>query len=156
MDFTTCIINPMDEIAASIISEWEYPAPYDVYSFKSRPNGYLLDKNVWGKELFYLACNNAIIGYVACQYDDADLWVGWALAPELCGKGNGDLFISNCIQEIRRVKLYYGILYLRVAAWNIRAIKAYEKAGFVYVDTIIDEIAYSNKPEDFWIMQHSV
>lgn len=42
---------------------------------------------------------------------------------------------------------------LRVAAWNKRAILAYQKAGFVYVETIQDEIAYSNHMEDFWVME---
>lgn len=27
------------------ISQWEYEFPYDVYNFKGRPNGYLLDKS---------------------------------------------------------------------------------------------------------------
>lgn len=154
MDFTACVLAPMNEEVAKIMSEWEYPAPYNVYNFKGHNQGYLFDQNVWGKELFCFTCNNNVIGYVACQGVDKDLWVGWAFAPELCGNGNGSLFISKCIEEIRRVKLYNGVLFLRVAAWNKRAIKAYEKAGFVYVNTILDEIAYSNNLEDFWVMKH--
>ena len=42
---------------------------------------------------------------------------------------------------------------LRVAAWNQRAIRAYQKSGFSYVKTIQDEIAYSNHMEDFWVME---
>lgn len=32
------------------------------------------------------------------------------------------------------------------------ATKAYQKAGFTYPETIQDEIAYSGKTEDFWVM----
>ena len=36
---------------------------------------------------------------------------------------------------------------------NKRAIKAYQKAGFRYVETIQDEIAFSGLMEDFWVME---
>lgn len=47
---------------------------------------------------------------------------------------------------------YKGSIYLRVAESNKRAINAYKKAGFIYEETIQDEIAYSNYSENFWIM----
>ena len=144
----------MNEKAAEIIKEWEYPCPYDAYNFKGKKNGYLLNREIWGTELFCLICDGEVIGYVACQFGDNNLWVGWSFAPELCGKGDGVLFIKKCVDEIRRVKSYDGSIYLRVAAWNERAKKAYTKAGFEYVETIIDEIAGTNNPEDFWVMKH--
>ena len=153
MNLSSCVLKPTDEKSAEIISEWEYPHPYDVYNFKNKNNGYLFDRNLWGTEQFCLICGNDVIGQVACQYDNGNLWVGWSLAPVYCGIGNGYLFIGKCIEEIRRVKQYNGILNLRVAAWNERAIKAYKKAGFVYVKTITDEIANTNNPEDFHLMK---
>jgi Acetyltransferases, including N-acetylases of ribosomal proteins len=149
-------MQPMNEAAAKIISEWEYPAPYDVYNFKGKTNGYLFSRNVWGEEIYHLTCCDGTVGYVACQYVSSDLWVGWAFAPELCGKGDGGAFISACVREVRRAKSHNGAVLLRVAAWNKRAIRAYEKAGFAYVDTIIDEIANSNKLEDFHVMKHRI
>ncbi|MBR6748356.1 MAG: GNAT family N-acetyltransferase, partial [Clostridia bacterium] len=82
-----------------------------------------------------------------------DLWVGWSMAPELTGQGNGAAFVSCCVREIRRVKGHTGRILLRVSARNIRAIKAYQKAGFRYVKTIRDEIAFSDNMEDFWVME---
>ena len=93
-----------------------------------------------------------LLGQVSCQYDGADLWVGWAMAPQFCGKGNGASFVTRCVQELRHVKGHNGQILLRVSARNRRAIKAYQKAGFRYVKTIRDEIAYSNHIEDFWVM----
>ncbi len=75
------------------------------------------------------------------------------MAPQLCGKGNGSKFIKQCVQELRRVTGHRGRILLRVAVRNQRAIWAYQKAGFCYVETIQDEIAYSNHMEDFWVME---
>jgi len=152
--FNDSVLEPMNETAADLISGWGYSYPYDVYDFKGKKNGYLFNNAIWGIEQFCLIYKNEVIGQVACQYDNGNLWVGWALSPELCGKGNGTLFITRCIDELRRVKQFYGPLYLKVAAWNKRAIKAYQKAGFIYIETVVDEIAYTNNFEDFWVMKH--
>lgn len=155
MDYNQCVLQGLTESAVSEIVQWEYEPPYDVYSFKGHPNGYLLNKETWGKEQFCLVYNNKTVGYVSCQYGNDDLWIGWSLSPLYCGKGQGHEFIGRCVSEIRKIKDYRGIIYLRVAAWNKRAIMAYQKSGFVYQQTIKDEIAYTNNIEDFWVMIHS-
>ncbi|MCI9455388.1 MAG: GNAT family N-acetyltransferase [Oscillospiraceae bacterium] len=152
MDFGTCFLQPLTEKTALEISQWEYEEPYRVYSFKGHHNGYLFDSKAWGTEQFALCQGEKIIGQVACQFDSGRLWCGWSLAPEYCGKGNGHLFVNQCVQEIRKVKQYRNKIYLRVAVSNKRAVRAYQKAGFVYSETILDEIAYSGHMEDFWIM----
>ena len=145
-------LNPMNEAAAAEISRWEYESPYDVYSFKGRPDGWLMNRSTWGKEQFCLMDGDAVLGQVACQPLGTDLWVGWAMAPQLCGKGNGSAFVRRCVGELRAVTGHTGRILLRVALRNQRAIRAYQKAGFFYVETIQDEIAYSGRVEDFWIM----
>jgi len=75
------------------------------------------------------------------------------MAPEFTGQGNGAAFVERCVHEIRRVKGHTGRILLRVSARNKRAIKAYQKAGFRYVETIQDEIAFSGLMEDFWVME---
>jgi hypothetical protein len=100
-----------------------------------------------------MSYEDKVIGQVACQKDNDDLWVGWSLVPKLCGAGNGTSFIRRSVAEIRRIIDHPGAIYLRVAAWNKRAISAYKKAGFAYCETIIDEIAGTNKPEEFHVMK---
>lgn len=156
MDYNQCVLQSLTETSAFEISQWEYEKPYDVYNFKGRPNGYLLNKETWGKEQFCLADDDKVIGFVACQYDHNDLWVGWSLSPLYCGLGQGHLFIKKCIEEIRKEFNYYNTIFLRVAAWNKRAVQAYQKAGFAYKQTIKDEVAYTNVIEDFWVMTHKV
>lgn len=61
--------------------------------------------------------------------------------------------VLKCTEEIKKRFNYEGSLYLRVAASNQRAVKAYQKAGFVYQKQIQDEVAYSNHIENFWVMR---
>lgn len=146
-------LEPLTKETVAEMSRWEYEAPYDAYSFKGHHDEYLLDESIWGVEQFCLTYDGIVLGQVACQYEEDNLWVGWSMAPELTGQGNGAAFVTRCVQEIRRVKGYTGRLLLRVSARNKRAIKAYQKAGFRYVETIQDEIAFSDHMEDFWVME---
>lgn len=151
--FENSVLKSLIKETATEISNWEYESPYVTYSFKGHPSGWLMDETTWGKEQFCLISGATILGQVACQLDGTDLWVGWSMAPKLCGKGSGGEFIKQCVKEIRRVTGHTGRILLRVAAWNKRAIRAYQKAGFRFVETIEDEIAYSNHLEEFWVME---
>ena len=144
---------PLSREMVAEISQWEYGAPYEAYSFKGHHDEYLLDESLWGVEQFCLTSDGVVLGQVACQYEDDELWVGWSMAPRFCGNGNGCVFVERCVQEIRRIKKHTGRMLLRVSARNKRAINAYQKAGFRYVKTIQDEIAFSNNIEDFWVME---
>lgn len=152
MNFDACTLQGLTEETAEKICQWEYEEPYSDYNFKGHPNGYLLNKSTWGNEQFCLICGEEVIGQVACQLTNDDLWVGWSLNPSLCGKGDGYNFVTKCVDEIRHIKKYDGKIFLRVALRNQRAIRAYQKAGFVYNATIQDEIPSTNITEDFWIM----
>ena len=152
-DFENGELHPLSRETVAEISQWEYEALYEAYSFKGHHDEYLLDETIWGIEQFCLTCDGIILGQVACQYEGDDLWVGWSMAPELTGQGNGAIFVGRCVQEIRRAKGHTGRILLRVSARNKRAIKAYQKAGFRYVETIQDEIAFSDHMEDFWVME---
>ena len=146
-------LEPLTKETVAEMSQWEYEAPYDTYSFKAHHDEYLLDETIWGVEQFCLVCDGIILGQVACQYEGDDLWIGWSMAPEYTGQGNGATYVERCVQEIRRVKGHTGRILLRVSARNKRAIKAYQKAGFRHVETIQDEIAFSDHMEDFWVME---
>ena len=147
------LLEPLTKEIVAKISVWEYEAPYEAYSFKGHHDEYLLDESIWGVEQFCLTCDGILLGQVACQYEGDNLWVGWSMAPEFTGWGYGTAFVECCVREIRAVKGHTGRILLRVAASNQRAIKAYQKAGFRYVETIQDEIAFSGLLEAFWVME---
>lgn len=145
-------LEPLTKEIAEKMAQWEYEAPFEAYSIKGHHDEYLMDEYTWGTEQFCLVDGGILLGQVSCQYEGDDLWVGWSMAPQFCGKGNGAAFVAHCVKELRRVKGHNGRVLLRVSARNRRAIKAYQKAGFRYIETIQDEIAYSNHIEDFWVM----
>ena len=155
MEYQLCKLVPITFEAADIISEWEYEPPFDAYSFKGRPNHYLKNQKSWGKEQFCMVLGNLVIAQVACQQLNDEVWVGWSLHPCLCGRGEGHFFIMRCLEELQRILGFpkgQSIL-LRVAKTNVRAVRTYQKAGFVCRETILDEIPYSNQPEPFWVME---
>ena len=151
--FENGCLSPLTQEIAEFMRNWEYPPPYEAYNFKGLPDDWLMDETTWGTEQFCLMDGDSILGQVACQLDGSDLWVGWSMVPSLCGQGNGSQFVRRCVMELLTFTSHTGRVLLRVAAQNRRAIRAYEKAGFSYVKTIQDEIAYSNHMEDFWIME---
>lgn len=155
MDYSLCHLVPLNFESANTISNWKYDPPYSAYSFKGHSNEYLKRKENWGKEQFCMVLENEIIAQVACQQMDGEVWVGWSLNPALCGGGEGHYFVLRCLEELQKIlKLHRGqTILLRVAEANQRAIRAYQKAGFIYRETIWDEIAYSNVAEPFWIME---
>lgn len=153
MDYEKCTLLPLNAGYAAAIAQWEYTAPYTAYNFKGHPADYLMNEKTWGTEQFVLCMGDTLVGQVACQLYEGKLWVGWSQSPALCGKGSGHLFVKKCVQEIRRLKNFDGKILLRVAASNARAVHAYQKAGFVYTETILDEVAYSDHLEDFWVME---
>lgn len=152
INFESSKLSPLTKETVDEIAQWQYEAPYEAYSFKGHLDEYLLDESTWGTEQFCLVENGVLLGQVACQLEGCDLWVGWSMAPRLCGKGNGAAFVACCVKELCRAKEHAGRVLLRVSARNQRAIRAYQKAGFQYVETIQDEIAYSDHIEDFWVM----
>lgn len=150
--FTNCKVSPLSEQYVSQICRWTYDPPYEEYSYLGYPTDWLMDRSTWGTEQFCMVSGETPIAHLACQFEGEDLWIGWSLAPALCGQGNGAAFVAVCVQRIIEQKAPSGRILLRVAARNKRAIKAYQKAGFTYLETIQDEIAYTDHLEDFWVM----
>lgn len=132
-------IEPMTLNYANIVSQWIYPAPYSIYSFKKD------DETI--SELMnseYFICKdmqNNIIGYfcfgASAQiptnekdvYNTGILDIGLGLRPNLCGRGLGLSFLQAGMDYGNRF-LHADELRLTVASFNKRAIALYKKAGF--------------------------
>lgn len=151
MDFNKFKIVPLNDDIVKEICSWKYESPYDIYNLGD--SEYLLDRSTWGTEQFALVDNNDVIAQLACQMQDEDMWVGWSLRPELCGKGYGSYFVDRCINELVRLKKYDNkYIFLKVIDWNQRAIKSYEKIGFRYYKSIVREVESTDESINFHIM----
>ena len=73
---------------------------------------------------------DALIGFTCLYEEDREIMIGIGVAPEYCGRGYGrEMLETTCgLSE----KMFPGKpLYLEVRTWNARAVRCYEKAGFV-------------------------
>lgn len=154
---------PMTNEYARQIVGWKYEGQYAVYDYCNEAE-HILDSSEWGKTLFaVLNDEGCLIGELsfgfldetdewvpqekldAGQLDGCILWIGFGLRPDLTGHGHGVSFVKACtdfaIQFSREQYGYPGRwVGLGVYEFNQRAIKVYEKAGFIkYSESIADD-----------------
>ena len=147
---------PMNsEYAEDMICNWKYDGKYRIYDYKNE-EGDLLDKNKWGIEKFaVLDEKHNLAGELTIEFlkkkmnpedkglvvdydivknnpvENYDMWLGWGLKPELCGRGIGFGFVSECVNFAIKKYNYEGeYVKCAAAAFNERAIKVYKKSGF--------------------------
>lgn len=134
-------IVPMTQEDAEKIVGWRYEPPYDFYDADAdhRDLAELLDPAQRGDR--YFSARNAtgeLIGYFGFGAKDDVVGVGVGLRPDLTGCGLGLAFLeqglafANDLFHPNRFKL-------TVADFNQRAIKVYERAGFVVTRSFVHE-----------------
>lgn len=134
------LFHPLDENTARQIITWHYEAPYDIYNLASpEPEEtvqYLLDP----QNAFYSIHNQSGDLEAFCSlgpdgkvtggdYSTPALDIGLGVRPDLTGQGYGSGYVNAVIDFAHRT---YAPDRLRVtiAAFNHRAQRVWEKAGF--------------------------
>jgi RimJ/RimL family protein N-acetyltransferase len=119
-------IRPASETTFDALGAWRYEAPYDFYDGDVDP--------VLNPERFYEALDERgeLVGFYYFEQKGDALEIGLGLRPELAGRRLGLEFFRTGVEFGRR---HFGAerIILAVAAFNERAIKVYERAGFVEV-----------------------
>jgi RimJ/RimL family protein N-acetyltransferase len=108
----------LDELAT-----WRYAAPYEFYDAEPEP--------VKNPERYFIARDDdaTLVGFYYFEPKDDALEYGLGLRPDLTGRGLGlDFFRAGL--EFGRARFLPARVRLFVAAFNERAIKVYERAGF--------------------------
>jgi RimJ/RimL family protein N-acetyltransferase len=105
------------------MATWRYEPPYDFYDGDAEP--------VLNPERFYEALDEdgSLVGNFYFEQKGDALEVGLGLRPGLTGRGLGLEFLLAGIEFGRR-RFGLSRVILNVAAFNERAIKVYERAGF--------------------------
>lgn len=131
---------PLTEAHCRDICTWSYPMPYHTYNWPSwetmlaqqdefadeqlREEQYraIVDKSglMWGFVQFF-----PIVGVTR---------IGLGMRPELCGQGHGIAFVQAITAEARR-RTPANEIDLEVLAWNVRAYRVYQQAGYEQTDT---------------------
>ena len=146
MPFT---FHPLDENGARAILTWHYEPPYDIYDLAS-PNPedvllYLLDPHnsfygIYGQEgQLEGYCSFGPDGQVpGGDYSTPALDIGLGVRPDLIGKGHGSEYINAVIDFADRT-FRPKRLRVTIAAFNSRARRVWERAGFQMMQTFQGE-----------------
>ena len=138
-----------DEYAKIIVKQWKYEPEYSIHDYENEAD-HILDKDSWGIGLFaVLNEDDELVGELTIEFfnkndncveyedvnkvnlNDAEMWVGFGLKPELTGRGLGLEFITACINYALKAYTYEGeAVRLGVPAFNERAQKVYKRLGF--------------------------
>jgi RimJ/RimL family protein N-acetyltransferase len=116
-------IRPASQETFAEMATWRYEPPYDFYDGDADP--------VLNPERFYEALDEdeSLMGNYYFEEKGGALEIGLGLRPDLTGRGLGLEFLLAGIEFGRR-RFGLSRVILNVAAFNERAIKVYERAGF--------------------------
>ena len=139
----TFTFRPLDENSAKAILNWHYEPPYDVYDLASSdPEDtlqYLLDPqyafhSIYGQKGDLEAfCSFGPDGQVnGGDYSTLALDIGMGVRPDLTGHGHGFQYVNAVIDFANQTYSPDG-LRVTIAAFNNRAMRVWEKAGFQVV-----------------------
>lgn len=151
MNFDEIKKSPMNEEYARQITEWNYEGEYSDYNLpsyeecKNKKYG-ITREDRWNNYIVYTINNEVVFYSNMKEMDNNKLYIGVGLKPEYCGKGLGNFFLNDSINEMK--KIYpEKTLFLEVRSWNKRAIKSYEKLGFKITNTVISKDRLGNDTE---------
>jgi RimJ/RimL family protein N-acetyltransferase len=121
------VIAAIEQASPDVLAEiegWAYDPPYDFYDGRH--------ESVRNPERFFAALDEtgALSGHYYYEFSDGVLTYGLGLRPELTGRGLGLEFVRAGL-EFGRDRFRPERIVLAVAAFNQRAIRVYERAGFV-------------------------
>jgi [ribosomal protein S18]-alanine N-acetyltransferase len=134
-------IAPMEQDEAESIAAWRYDPPYDFYDWAADAEDLaeLLDP-VRRRDRYYAArdADANLIGFYGLDRRGDVAVVGLGLRPDLTGRGFGLEFLQAGLR-FAQTRLEPSRYQLAVAEFNRRAIKVYERAGFVRTRTFSHE-----------------
>ena len=117
--------------------EWTYPAPYTFYNTPPALREEDLEEYRACPDRWFavLTPEGGMVGMMEYSFDGPEhMEIGLGLRPDAVGRGCGAAFTRWAVAFGRAQFDYDGPVFLRVADWNTRAIRAYEKAGFRALD----------------------
>ncbi|WP_303323391.1 GNAT family N-acetyltransferase [Actinomyces radicidentis] len=120
--------------ARTIADEWSYPPPYDFYDAEADPEDYaeLVTPEEWPEIMEQALDGGELVGFLAAERGEDDAWeIGLGMRPDLTGHGTGESFVRACLARLQELVPDVDEVVLGVAAFNERAIRVYERCGFV-------------------------
>ena len=129
-------IEPLRQSDAERIASWHYEGEYAFYDAEADAEDLaeLLDPALRGDSMFAVRdAAGELVGFFAFQNSDGVVDFGLGLHPDLTGKGLGKDFVRADL-DFAQSRFSPKTIQLRVAAFNKRAIKIYQRVGFKNVE----------------------
>ena len=124
------------------ICDWKYEGEYSIYNL---PPYDQMQKDKLGfanpekeKNFDTYFDGEVLVGFTNLLEEQTEVFVGIGVNPELCGKGYGKKILELAAQ-IAKERYPGKPLYLEVRTWNERAVRCYQKAGFVIEGDCIEQ-----------------
>ena len=130
------IFAPMNqEYANDIVSNWYYDDVYSFYDMAADEDDLkiFVDTENWHNIIrAVLNENDELVGWASFYTENDEFWLSLGLRPDLTSQGLGVGFVSECVRyAISHHKPINATIKLAVALFNQRAIKVYQRAGFM-------------------------
>jgi ribosomal-protein-alanine N-acetyltransferase len=118
--------------------------------------GILMDTRNWQDTIrAVLNENDELVGWAAFYTENDEFWLSLGMRPDLTGGGLGEGFVTQCVEyAVLQYKLVKGTIKLAVALFNQRAIKVYQRVGFIETKKIIKDTHIG--PVDFIEMEKRI
>ncbi|MCB2291177.1 GNAT family N-acetyltransferase [Clostridium sp. CS001] len=130
---------PMNkEYANEIAYHWKYNGVYSFYDMTADEDDLMefLNEDSWTNRYFaVLDDKSELVGFYSLFFECGIMSIGLGLKPALTGRRIGPEFVIAGINfGVEKFNYKQNCIMLAVASFNKRAIKAYEKLGFQYID----------------------
>ena len=123
------------EYASDIVSNWHYDDVYSFYDMAADQDDLtiFLDIKNWQSVITaVLNEDDELVGWASFYTENDEFWLSLGLRPDLTGQGLGVEFVSECIRyAISHYEPSNDTMKLAVALFNLRAIKVYQRTGFI-------------------------
>ena len=121
------------ENAMVIANCWKYSEQYSFYDMTADINDYneFIDERIRGNNYFQYMDKVELLGFFSFEIVDNAITLGLGLRPDLTGQGYGKDFMMIIEQYIVTNFTTIDEIKLSVALFNRRAIKLYQKCGFI-------------------------
>jgi ribosomal-protein-alanine N-acetyltransferase len=135
------VFTPMNEEYANDIADWHYDDIYSFYDMAADEDDLriLMDSKNWRDVIkAVLNENHELVGWASFYTENDEFWLSLGLRPDLTSKGLGEEFVLQCVgYAASHYELTKRATKLHVALFNQRAIKVYQRVGFIETDKII-------------------
>jgi len=127
--------------AEEIANNWKYDGVYSFYDVSADAEDYneFINKDMRADKYFSCYLNDELVAWYSVEVlENGNLELGLGMKPNHNGKGFGFHFVNAIMVHAASIHRAHGFV-LSVALFNQRAIRVYEKAGFVKTETFMQD-----------------